>query len=57
MSRKGGAIPPASNNNTLSPSSDRCVARIVPALPAPTEISSIKLIEIKENIMIIKVDK
>lgn len=38
MSRKGGAVPPASNNNTLSPFSARRAARIAPALPAPTEI-------------------
>jgi len=36
MSRKNGAVPPASNNNTLCLSSARFVARIAPALPAPT---------------------
>jgi len=36
MSRKNGAVPPASNNNTLCLSSARFVAKIAPALPAPT---------------------
>lgn len=39
ISRKNGAVPPASNNNTLCLSSARFVARIVPALPAPTRIA------------------
>lgn len=37
ISKKGGAIPPASSNNILYPCSASLVVKVIPAVPAPTK--------------------